>query len=732
MKYLLFILGLLLTNTSYCKIDTLKVSSKISDVTVFFNGAQINREAQLSVSKGKYLLFFNELPKEINPQSIQVKGLNGVKILSVKHEINNPDQKVISKKENQILEEIDRIKDTKNQLQEQIQVFDIEEDILLDNSRIYKGTEGTSVEKIKATADFYRNRLNEIRKGKLDLQIQQKGLKTKMESLYKKLNELTVKKRKSYSQLQVAIECLKKPTKPLVFTYYISSAGWVPTYDFRVTDITKPLTLVYRANVFQSSGEDWKQVDVVLSSNNPMLSGNKPSMGNLYLNRNSQHHYANTNTSGAATIRGKVIDYNGEAVPFCNVMLMQNGQQIIGTTTDFDGNYTIKPVPPGKHSIEFSYVGFQTKKITGIYAQANQTTAIDAEMDKGIELASVEIAAYDRPLFRKDQMTTETVTRRQEIKSMAVRSVADIAHTSGDGIYSRDNGNGYINARGNRANNSVTYVDGIKLLGSTHIPKSHIEEVSVNVGGRSAQYGDGDYSSWENVRSSSSRSKSSYLTDKSLGLSNISLLDGVKSRTTHLEYNIPIPYTIPSDGEDYSLQIKEVELDVEYIYYAVPKLDKDAFLTARINNWNELNLLSGKTSIYYEGTFTGESYLDAQQADDTISVSLGRDKSIFLSRSGDKTVYDKVKIGKNMKETLGWKIVVKNNKRVPITIFVEDQYPLSDRKSIEVELGENSNAKVNKRKGKLSWELKIDPATKKEINFSYSVSYPKYSNLLVQ
>ena len=136
----------------------------------------------------------------------------------------------------------------------------------------------------------------------------------------------------------------------------------------------------------------------------------------------------------------------------------------------------------------------------------------------------------------------------------------------------------------------------------------------------------------------------------------------LKSNVSNLEYVIEIPYTIPSDGEDYSIKIKEVSLTVDYIYHAVPKLDNDVFLTAEIVGWTELNLLSGKSSIYYQGTFTGESYIDANQAGDTLNVSLGRDRNIIVKREGSKEMNDKQILGKNIKETLGWNITVKNNK----------------------------------------------------------------------
>ena len=69
---------------------------------------------------------------------------------------------------------------------------------------------------------------------------------------------------------------------------------------------------------------------------------------------------------------------------------------------------------------------------------------------------------------------------------------------------------------------------------------------------------------------------------------------------------------------------------------------------------------------------------------------------------------------------------MKNNKNIPITITVEDQFPISDRKSIEVERITDSGAKIDEN-GKLNWELKLNENEKKSINFSYQIRYPKYN-----
>lgn len=194
---------------------------------------------------------------------------------------------------------------------------------------------------------------------------------------------------------------------------------------------------------------------------------------------------------GQGTIKGKILDNEtGEPVPFANVTLMSGSDQVLGTTTDFDGKYTLKPIPPGSYDIQISYVGYQTKRVAGISVSSDKITSVDEKISSGIALDEVVITEYTKPLFEKDQTTVEETKSREEISRMAVRSATDIAKTAGNGVFSRDDGSGDLNVRGARSGNNVTFIDGIKVIGSTSLPKSAIEEVTVKTGGLSAQYGD--------------------------------------------------------------------------------------------------------------------------------------------------------------------------------------------------------------------------------------------------
>ncbi|MCU0443438.1 MAG: mucoidy inhibitor MuiA family protein [Microscillaceae bacterium] len=190
-------------------------------------------------------------------------------------------------------------------------------------------------------------------------------------------------------------------------------------------------------------------------------------------------------------------------------------------------------------------------------------------------------------------------------------------------------------------------------------------------------------------------------------------------------FEISIPYSIPSDGKPQLVDIKNYDLKTKYAYSVVPKMDYDVFLLAKITGWEDLGLLSGKTNIYFEGTFVGESYLDAQNVKDTLAVSLGRDKKIVVKRIKIQDLSSKKSIGTNIKEELGFEINVRNTKKEAVNLTIEEQYPIAKDSQIEVELVEAQNAEINPISGKITWRITLNPAETKKLTLRYSLKYPK-------
>ena len=193
----------------------------------------------------------------------------------------------------------------------------------------------------------------------------------------------------------------------------------------------------------------------------------------------------------------------------------------------------------------------------------------------------------------------------------------------------------------------------------------------------------------------------------------------------NISFDIPILYDIMSNGKAHSVALKEIKLDASYKYYAAPRLDKDAFLLAQIEDYSKYNLLSGEANIIFEGMYVGKTNINANQTSDTLSLTMGRDKKINITR---EKVVDKsgTKFLSSYKEqTFTFDITVRNNKKEAVAIILKDQIPLSSDKEITVELVQSDKAKLNADTGILTWDLKLSPNETKKIRISYKVKYPK-------
>ncbi len=195
------------------------------------------------------------------------------------------------------------------------------------------------------------------------------------------------------------------------------------------------------------------------------------------------------------------------------------------------------------------------------------------------------------------------------------------------------------------------------------------------------------------------------------------------------EFDIKNSYTIPSDFKPYIVDVTEYKLPATYQHFSVPKLDKNAFLLARINGWEDLNLVEGPANVYYSGTYVGQSYINTRSADDTLDLSLGRDNKVLVTRSKVKEYCSKKALGSSTKETFAYEMVIKNNRKTPIQIEVDDQLPISLQSDITVEALETSKGIYDSKTGKYAWNYALQPGDVKKIEFSFSVKYPKNTKL---
>ena len=195
------------------------------------------------------------------------------------------------------------------------------------------------------------------------------------------------------------------------------------------------------------------------------------------------------------------------------------------------------------------------------------------------------------------------------------------------------------------------------------------------------------------------------------------------------EFEIKKPYSIPSDAKPYIVEVTTYSLNATFKHYSIPKVEKDAFLLARITGWEDLDLIEGPANVYFGGTFVGQSYVNPRSVNDTLDLSFGRDSKVIVTRTKIKDFNNERVMGNNRKIVYSYEMVIKNNRKSAVSIDLEDQIPISQNSEILVEAVELTKGLVNKDDGKVSWKFLIPPGESQKVIYTYTIKYPKNRNV---
>jgi uncharacterized protein (TIGR02231 family) len=198
---------------------------------------------------------------------------------------------------------------------------------------------------------------------------------------------------------------------------------------------------------------------------------------------------------------------------------------------------------------------------------------------------------------------------------------------------------------------------------------------------------------------------------------------------TSAEFKIDLPYSIKSDNEQHMVLIKIVDLDANYKYYSIPKLDNSTYLVAQLSKLDELGLVPAQANIFFDGSYVGETYIDPTTMDDTLNLSLGRDPNIIVKRTLVKKDSKEKIVGDKMEKTMSYSIEIKNLKATSIDLIIQDQLPITQNGDITIEQVDLGKGLFDARTGLMEWKMELKTKESKILNFSYKVKYNKDMNI---
>lgn len=510
-----------------------EIESDIKHVTVFPDRAQLTHETSLNLVAGTTTLRLKGLSPYIDTRSINVKGVGDFTILSVSRQNN-----YIEDLENS--PEVKALKDQLETLQQKVEnekmavsVLKEKEAFLVANRAVMANNNTFSMEQFKSMMNYYTTGMEQINSDMLKKNRLIKEYEEQVASLQKQLDSSMGNAGLPMGEILVTILAEKAVQGMLTYSYVVNNAGWYPSYDIRVENVTKPVEIIYKANVFQSTGVSWDNVLISLSNATPWISGDVPTLSPWF----------------------------------------------------------------AEYFMTF-------------------------------------------PVSRMAISTNKAVMEEEAV-------VMDSFAATG------------------AANSSVSFT--AKREGETTV-----------------------------------------------------------------SFDIKVPYTILPDGQTKTIDIQETTSTAEYKYVTVPKLSPHAYLTAEIVDWGKNGFQSGEATLYFENSYVGNSTLDTRNTSDTLSLSLGLDNSIVVTREKRQDYSSKKSVGTNKTDTYSYLISVRNNKSVDVRVDLLDQVPLSTSSDMTVDAVDLSGGRLDKETGQVKWEIPLQAGESKSVIFTYSVKYPKSKTVILE
>ena len=260
------------------------IKAPITRVTVFPDRAQIFHETSADIPVGTTIFKLGGLSPYIDAQSIQVKGYGEFTIIAVNHQNNYLEN----------LEELPEIKSIRNQIEAlqlkiedekaAITVLKEKEAFLVANRGVLVTKETSfSTDQLKSVMDLYTTNMDQVTMTVLKKNRLIKDYEKQIAALQKQISDRTGKQQLPSGEISVSVSSAKPVAGRFSFSYVVSNAGWYPSYDIRVDDISLPVNILYKANVFQSTGTEWKDVKLSFSNASPWIAGDVPQLNPWFI-----------------------------------------------------------------------------------------------------------------------------------------------------------------------------------------------------------------------------------------------------------------------------------------------------------------------------------------------------------------------------------------------------------------------------------------------------------------
>jgi uncharacterized protein (TIGR02231 family) len=261
----------------------LSFNSRLESVTVYSTGAELNHKVKVSIPAGTSEIILNNMANAIDESSIQVGVPSSVTILSTSF---SRDFLKTENKSPAYIKVEDSLRIVKRELNKVQNKRIVEENllVLLDKNQAIGGVNtGVNVAELMKVADYYKSKQLELRNNIFSLKEAEVKQQERIDRMQQQLQELSLDKTGTTGQIVLQVMATTASNADFNVSYLSPNAAWIAFYDLRAENTSSPLNIVYKANVTQSTGLDWKKVKLSLSTGNPSQNGTAPLLSAWFL-----------------------------------------------------------------------------------------------------------------------------------------------------------------------------------------------------------------------------------------------------------------------------------------------------------------------------------------------------------------------------------------------------------------------------------------------------------------
>ncbi len=257
----------------------------IDRVTVYRGAAVVTRTGQVEIPAGSHRLVIRGLPASVESKSLRVAidtptvRLGGIEV----EKIN--EGKFASEAERELRRKLEDAGDRRQAVVDDVQTAQTQLKLLDSLAANPAGSPtkasvdganlGAVLGTISASSSAAHRRVREAT-------LQLRGVDREIEKLKADLAKVSTLSKQS-TEIRTAIEAGAAATSKVSVTYMVEDAGWTWIYEARLDTKTKRLSLDRQGEVQQGSGEDWKNVEMILTTAQPEEDGATPVIGSQFL-----------------------------------------------------------------------------------------------------------------------------------------------------------------------------------------------------------------------------------------------------------------------------------------------------------------------------------------------------------------------------------------------------------------------------------------------------------------